>query len=191
MRHPRRQGHAGFASVASPGSRAVPEEHARYPVFGGPLRRRCPKAARRSLAGCSGEIRIRLPLAQLAYPFFARRVRPWCRLATFAASSIGIVPGPFPPGSCACAPAPDCGRIELLRLSKTLQRLRRLAFATTGALASPSRPACGFPKAPAPRSIRVSSWFCFGFPLPNRLLTIRMVSSIPSRAKRETARRAC
>jgi hypothetical protein len=66
----------------------------------------------------------------------------------------------------------------------------RLASVTTVAFVSPSRPRW-FPEGTCTRPIRVSSCFCFGFPLPIRLLTSLKVSPIASRSKGEMIALAC
>ena len=88
--------------------------------------------------------------------------------------------------------AAEGSRPAVLRYPAKPPRCSRSALFSQSSVASHSRPIrMRFPEGTCTRMVRVSCWFCFGFPLPNRLLTIVMLSSIASRAKRETHLHSC
>jgi hypothetical protein len=122
---------------------------------------------------------IRFPEQFIGFDFsLARWPRPWVLLFGSILPSICRLRGPI--GFGLVHQADPLLRLALARpfrlgfrpapasLEIAATLAHRLVLATTFALVSPSRPRW-FPEGTCTRSIRVSGWFRFGFPLPNRL----------------------
>jgi hypothetical protein len=177
MRHPRRQGHASFASVT--GTVASAPEGASAT---GPRRpaSRLPGAATRPcwiqvpVQSLACHSRLRACFHPRPRPLLAQRFRQKLRSA-FAVHLLGAS-GP------ACA-FPSAGPL-----------LATACAAPSASRSNPGYPRPGFP--PPPEGDlglpdRVSSSLCFGFPLRRFLLTVMRLSSIPGLGKREMAHLPC
>jgi len=177
MRHPRRQGHAGFASVT--GTVVSTPEGAsatspRRPAL------RLPGAATRPCW-------IQVPVRSLACrTMLAHPLPPKASAAACAA---------LPPEAPVRFRDPSARRLRSrLRVSLGWSASATACAAPSASRSSPGYPRSGFP--PPPEGDlglpdRVSSSLCFGFPRRRFLLTVVRLSPIPDSGKREMGHQPC
>lgn len=169
-----RAGKGMRASRRSPGPAdcLFPKKRAPFPAFGGPLhdftRRRNHGALLDTISRVIHRLRL-LACAMVNALGFALRVDPSADLPLARAYRLRSRPSAdpsLPPALARLLRHPVQPAPASLEIAATLAH--RLVFATSVALVSPSR-SRWFPEGTCTRSIRVSRWFRFGFPLPNRL----------------------
>ena len=126
-------------------------------------------------------IPIHLPFGTILRLAFA------CARAAASAVLRPVLPLPAPPERCM-----ELSEPAALRCPAKPPRRLRTALLPRSSVASHSRVIrLRFPEGTCIRMTRVSLWSCFGFPLPNRLLTVAMLSPIASRANPETTLQSC
>jgi hypothetical protein len=172
----------------------LPKKRASFPAFGGPLRDFARGRNHEALLDTISRTihRLRLLACAVANALgFALRGDPSADLPLARAHRLRSRPsGRSFASAGACALASVSGSARLRRLSKSPRTLaHRLVLATSVALVSPSRPRW-FPEGTCARSVRVSRWFCFGFPLPNRLpyKTDAVIDAESFKARNDAAR---
>ena len=150
----------------------LPKKQASFPAFGGPLHDFARKRNHEALLDTISRTihRLRLLACAVANALgFALRADPSVDLPLARAYRLRSRPSADPslrPTLARLLRHPVQPASASLEIAATLAH--RLVLATTVALVSPSR-SRWFPEGTCTRPIRVSRWFRFGFPLPNRL----------------------
>ena len=172
--HPRRQGHAGFASVVEAGRFPLPKE-LRLPASAArsdnaeakskPCWMQVPIRSRSSVPACAGPSDRGLPNLLRGLP--TRNLR----------TPFGVLRPEFRTP------------LEVLHSELPLRFRKSFRFPITSG--HPRSGPCVPPEGCCTVPARVSSWSCFGFPRRDRLLTDVKLSLIGRRGKGESAENSC